>query len=212
MPPESDPDLLVLHGLRLKPFVATDPLAGLLRLSVDDVSTRLDAFASKGWVRHRDAAPQGWSLTPAGRAEAARRVTDEVAASGHRPLVTAAYESFRALNGRFLQVCTDWQLRPTPAGGTVTNDHADPDHDHRAIAELRAIDAEIRLVCADLCAALARFGGYGERFGHALRHVEAGETDWFTRPLIDSYHTVWFELHEDLLVSLGLERSSEAPT
>ena len=27
--------------------------------------------------------------------------------------------------------------------------------------------------------------------------------------MIDSYHTVWFELHEDLLATLGIERSSE---
>ena len=27
--------------------------------------------------------------------------------------------------------------------------------------------------------------------------------------MIDSYHTVWFELHEDLLATLGLERAAE---
>jgi hypothetical protein len=28
--------------------------------------------------------------------------------------------------------------------------------------------------------------------------------------MIASYHTVWFELHEDLLCTLGLERGSES--
>jgi hypothetical protein len=28
--------------------------------------------------------------------------------------------------------------------------------------------------------------------------------------MIDSYHTVWFQLHEDLLNTLGIERSKEA--
>ena len=37
----------------------------------------------------------------------------------------------------------------------------------------------------------------------------AGDTDWFTKPMIPSYHTVWFELHEDLLATLGIERGSE---
>jgi hypothetical protein len=27
--------------------------------------------------------------------------------------------------------------------------------------------------------------------------------------MIDSYHTVWFELHEDLLATLGRQRSQE---
>ena len=43
----------------------------------------------------------------------------------------------------------------------------------------------------------------------AILGVEAGDHQWFTRPLIDSYHTVWFELHEDLLSTLGKERASE---
>ena len=30
-----------------------------------------------------------------------------------------------------------------------------------------------------------------------------------TKPMIDSYHSVWFELHEDLLATLGIERGSE---
>jgi hypothetical protein len=28
--------------------------------------------------------------------------------------------------------------------------------------------------------------------------------------MIDSYHTVWFQLHEDLLNTLGIDRSTEA--
>ena len=43
----------------------------------------------------------------------------------------------------------------------------------------------------------------------AMARVAAGEHDFFTKPIIDSFHTVWFELHEDLLTSLGLERSQE---
>ncbi|MCS5679761.1 MAG: hypothetical protein NZ603_07680, partial [Acidimicrobiales bacterium] len=60
----------------------------------------------------------------------------------------------------------------------------------------------------------ARFDGYGRRFSEALRRVVAGEIDWFTGVMmdvvwIDSYHTVWFELHENLLATLGIERAKE---
>jgi hypothetical protein len=34
--------------------------------------------------------------------------------------------------------------------------------------------------------------------------VASGETIWLTRPIIDSYHTVWFELHEELIAATGL--------
>jgi hypothetical protein len=30
-------------------------------------------------------------------------------------------------------------------------------------------------------------------------------------PLIDSFHTVWFELHEHLLATLGIERGRPDP-
>ena len=65
-------------------------------------------------------------------------------------------------------------------------------------------------VVADLGAALVRYTPFGSRLGGAIERVRAGEHDYVTKPVIDSYHTVWFELHEDLLTSLGIDRSQEA--
>ena len=48
------------------------------------------------------------------------------------------------------------------------------------------------------------------RLDEAYDKVLAGEHDWVSGARIDSYHTVWFELHEDLLRMLGRERE-EAP-
>jgi hypothetical protein len=44
----------------------------------------------------------------------------------------------------------------------------------------------------------------------ALGKVKNGETAWLARPLIDSYHTVWFELHEELISAVGLTREEAA--
>jgi hypothetical protein len=33
---------------------------------------------------------------------------------------------------------------------------------------------------------------------------------WVSCPLVDSYHTVWFELHEELILAAGLTREAEA--
>ena len=62
---------------------------------------------------------------------------------------------------------------------------------------------------ASLTEALGRFGHYGPRLDFALSQVESGDINWFTKPSLDSYHEVWFELHEDLLVTLGIDRASE---
>ena len=89
------------------------------------------------------------------------------------------------------------------------NDHSDPEYDKGVIARLRDVDTAVQPVCQDLADVLDRFAGYGPRLANAIDRVEAGDTDYATKPMIDSYHTVWFELHEDLLATLGIERAKE---
>ena len=55
----------------------------------------------------------------------------------------------------------------------------------------------------------ARYAGYAGRFATALAKLQGGELEYLTRPIIDSYHTIWFELHEDLITGLGIDRSQE---
>ena len=144
----------------------------------------------------------------AGRAEGQRRAATELDTAGARSIVDAAYRNFLEQNRALLQLCTDWQLRGDP-GENTPNDHLDAAYDAGVIARLVEIDAAIQPVGARLAEALERFGGYGERLAHAVEQVQAGEKDWFTKPIIDSYHTVWFELHENLLATLGIERGKE---
>ena len=73
----------------------------------------------------------------------------------------------------------------------------------------REVHADATPLIDRLAGCLERFDRYGPRLQAAVAKIEAGDLDWFTRPLIDSYHTVWFELHEDLLSTLGRERASE---
>ena len=208
MPFASEPDFLVLLGLRLYGFAEADALSARLGIAIDDVAKHLDAFERDGLVRHRPGAMGGWTLTAAGRAEGEHRAAAELEASGTRPVVEDAYRTFLEQNPALLQLCTDWQLRGGP-GDNTPNDHRDEAYDAEVIARLVEIDAAIQPVCARLAEALERFGGYGERLAHAVEQVQAGEKDWFTKPVIDSYHTVWFELHENLLATLGIERGKE---
>lgn len=56
---------------------------------------------------------------------------------------------------------------------------------------------------------IPRFDAYPARMTRALDRVRDNQLDWFTKPVIDSYHTIWFELHEDLLATLNLDRAHE---
>src|ERR671911_73066 len=83
-----------------------------------------------------------------------------------------------------------------------------------AYARFRALNAGVLEACSrwqvrDLAGALERYRRYRAHLDRAIAKVERGEGDWFTNPLMPSYHTVWFELHEDLLTTLGLDRSAE---
>jgi hypothetical protein len=200
----SDPGFLVLHALRLKGFADTGVVAALTGLEDAEVSKHLDAAAADGQATRREGRISGWALTADGRARHAELIREELEASGTRAAVEDGYRRFLEVNAELLGVCTDWQLR-----GGALNDHADAAYDAEIIDRLAHVDDKVQPVTIDLGNALERFGEYGNRFSGALSKVRNGERDWFAKPMIDSYHTIWFELHEDLLATLGIERSKE---
>jgi hypothetical protein len=190
VPFPSDDRFLVLHGLRVRGLAEADRLVGV---AVDDAERLCKELEADGFVQHRDGVVSGWRLTPIGRREHDRLVTEELDESAARPAVESAYRRFLRLNRPFLELCTDWQRGDTP----------DPSE------RLDGLHVEVHGVVDDLAAALDRFGAYAVRFEAALARVRDGDLDYVTRPLIDSYHTIWSELHEDLLSTLGIARGSE---
>ena len=204
----ADPRLVVVTCVRLKGFADVDPITEASGLAGDMVESILADLGAQEFARHREGRVSGWALTPAGRALHAELVAAELAAARCEPDVEAAYREFLVLNPRLLSTASAWQLRQEN-GQPVVNDHSDADHDARVIADLRALHTATDPLVARLGALLERFGRYALRLSTAADRIEAGDHDWFTKPLIDSYHTVWFELHEDLLSTLGKERASE---
>ncbi len=88
-------------------------------------------------------------------------------------------------------------------GPTTTTDAA---HDAAVTARLLAVDRE----------ALTVVGAIGD--GHPPRAVRAaalehrrrvaeGEKHMFTGVMCGCYHDVWMELHEDLILTLGIDRA-----
>ena len=202
----SRPELRVLHVLRLK-WVADENAIGVAAgLDPDAVARELRTLAANGCAEHRSGRVEGWRLTDAGKDAHAKLVHEELEDSGARGPIDDAYGRFLSHNRELLSLCTAWQMREGPNGDPMLNDHGDAEYDASVLDRLDAVHEHVLPVTRDLAAALERYRPYGERLSNARDRVRAGDTDWLTRPLIDSYHTVWFELHEDLLVTLGLER------
>jgi cytochrome oxidase assembly protein ShyY1 len=202
----SEPALLVQLGVRLAPLVSRQRLAEVSGMPEAEVVDRLNDLVAAGLATHHDTMPPGWTLTSQGWSDLSQRLARELDDSGLRPAMTALYQRFSELNPVVLEVCTDWQVRQDPTGALVVNDHSDAAYDQQVIGRLGAVHDQAGPLCDELAATLARFGSYRDRLGAAVGRVESGDTGWIDRPMVDSYHTVWFELHEHLLATLGRER------
>jgi len=90
------------------------------------------------------------------------------------------------------------------------NDHTDRRWDDGVLEVLRSVGRQVEPLEGELAAALARFTSYSARYTAALEKASRGESRWFDAVGIDSRHTVWMQLREDLLATLGLDRDNEA--
>lgn len=199
----------MLHAVRVSGMADTGVVAGRTGLHRDVVHEQLLDDEARGWVRRVAFADlAGWTLTASGRVEDERRLAEELARTGARPAVEAAHTAFLRLNDRFLATLTRWQIRPRPGDALARNDHDDVRWDERVLDELASYGRRLGPVGATLTAVLDRFAGYDRRYAAALARVEAGQHAWVDGTGIDSCHTVWIQLHEDLLATLGLERGA----
>ena len=143
-------------------------------------------------------------ITPAGRAAHAVWARCERESETEAAL-QRAFERFLTLNVELLQLCSDWQVKR----GGGANDHRDAQYDWSVVQRLVALDERAGAVARHAGRAVARLSPYRARLRDARTRVEDGEHDWFTSPRIDSYHTVWMQWHEDLLLTLGREREPQ---
>jgi hypothetical protein len=208
---DSDPAFVALHVLRVRGVTTTEEIAATTGLDDLTVANAMQQHRDHEFVILRTGSLPGWALTQFGRDEDAQLAAHELDSAGLRTTIDALYRSFLELNPQLLRLCTDWQLLPPVDNKTPPelNRHDDAEYDGEVLSRLAKVDGAAQPICDGLADALARFGPYGRRLAAARARVEAGEIDWMTKPMIDSYHSVWFELHEDLLATLGIERGSE---
>ena len=107
-----------------------------------------------------------------------------------------------ALDATFKQLVTDWQVKLID-GKRVPNDHADAAHDDAVRARLADFHPVVATLLPDILALTGRLKPFPKRLGRAAAAVASGDGTMIASPLKDSYHTIWFELHEELIHLAG---------
>ena len=201
----TDLDLLALHGLAVKKAGSPEDVADILGADPAAVGAALETHVAAG----RAAGAKGkFMVAPTGRAWLDERYPQEFARLRGDDAATAAYERFERVNRELLALFTDWQTMPA-GGEQLPNDHTDADYDRMVIDRLGDLHERADKVLTRLAELQPRLSRYTERLDAAYDKVLAGDTDFVSGVRVDSYHTVWFELHEDLLRMLGRTREEQ---
>lgn len=122
-----------------------------------------------------------------------------------RERIMATFHRFLPINRQLRDLCTAWQVRPD---GSV-NDHSDEAYDAEIRDRLDDIDESVAPLLSRFAEDIPRLGGYRERLSAALDNLDDGDDAWLASPLIDSYHTVWMHLHQELLLTIGMTRQED---
>jgi hypothetical protein len=193
---------LVMHALAVKKHADAPALAEFTGLSQADVTRLLAGATASGRV----AAAQGkYVLTPLARLALDGQYARQYADLRENATLLQAYASFEQINIQLKTLITDWQT--TEVGGArVPNDHSDAGYDMRILDRLGNLHERAERILVQLVNGLPRFDYYRRKLTRALERAEDGQSEWVSDARLPSYHTVWFELHEDLLRILGRRR------
>jgi hypothetical protein len=194
-------ELAVLRVLRLKGRAGVEDIATASGVEARQVSWIVSDLTEVGAARELKG---NYMLLPPGR-EKLEGLLEQERAGIDAHAMSEVHESFTGVNLEFKQLATDWQI----VDGEP-NEHTDEAYDQSVIDRLPAIHERVMPIATRASELAPRLAPYGLRFTSALERVQAGDHAWLLKPLIDSYHTVWFEFHEELIALAGLTREAEA--
>jgi hypothetical protein len=205
----SEPAFRTIHALRIRGFAKAEVVAEIADVDLDEALTYLGDLQERDLAMFREVRAL-WQLTAAGREAHARLLADDVVATTTDGRLGPLYAQFLRLNEELNELCGEWQLRDGQPN--VVEPRADRGRalDDRAIAgRLAALnDRAVPLVEA-LAQVLPRLLPYAGRLAHSCQRFLGGETNMFTGVMCGSYHDVWMELHEDLILTQGIDRADE---
>lgn len=178
----------LLHRLRIKG-----------RVAAADMETPPEVFEAATAAGYVKATPRGVLLTPSGLSRHREILAAQVGGSA-QSVLERSYARFLQVNDTVKATCSRWQLAAPSA---------DEDDLLKTVDELGSSLSRVGPSLITAGVEHPRFGRYRDRLEEALEGATKGDRDEIASPTKDSFHTVWFECHEDFLVSLGRDRGEE---
>ncbi len=195
----------VLRVLLIKGAVPAEQLSEPLLAADEEVRPLVDGLVGEGWV---ETAAGALRLSAPGKLKTLSLYDADRASVGEARCVEFL-EAFHAFDAQVKEIVTAWQVRDM-AGEQVLNDHTDAEYDGHVLDRLAGLHAQAVAWLKPLAETLRRFAAYRSRLGRALELARDGDQRYVASPRVDSYHSIWFELHEDLIRLSGRRRSDEA--
>ncbi len=167
-----------------------DVITSVVEMEPAKTKELFDSCAKVGYISEDN---DMWMLTESG--EEAVSQFRKLETEGREKELQAVYEKFDGENNTFKKIVSEWQTEK---------------NDQKVLDGLEGVHARIGEIFLELSKLIPRYEVYPIRFNRALQNLKDGKTEYLAKYSVDSYHTIWFDLHEDLLNLLGKERDEWA--
>lgn len=186
--------------------LSEDEMSGRLGVGAAEVASRVAALCGAGAVES-GAAPDGFvrfRLTSEGRRRSAEVLRRERATLGD--VLVSVLPEFERSNRDLKELLHRWQVKSLGTS-QVANDHRDERYDEQILRELGGLVAAAGPWLERLANERRRYARYRDRIRSAVERAGRGEIDYVSGIRVDSVHSVWWQLHADLLGVLGRARA-----
>jgi pyruvate,orthophosphate dikinase len=194
----------LIRALAIKGYATPETLAVAVRAAPEEVTVIVDRLVAEGMA---EPSAGQLRLTADGQEVATRLLAADTASWGSER-AAAALDAFQALDQRLKSTVTRWQMKEID-GAQAINDHADAAYDAAVLADLGHVHRDVVAWLEPEVERLPRLAAYLERLAAANTAAQQGDQRFVASPRVDSYHSAWFELHEDLIRLAGRTRSQE---
>lgn len=194
----------VIRALHIKGFATPDLLAPALLVTEAELAPLTESMSEAGLLSQTAGM---WQLTDEGKSRGAELMEADRGAWSTEA-AGKALDTFVPLDKKMKQIVTAWQMREV-GGQQVLNDHTDQDYDMGVLDDFADLHDYVSSWLRPLSSGLARLSDYAARLDTAAQKADDGEHSYIASPKVDSYHSIWFELHEDLIQLAGRTREEE---